>query len=173
MAFSAPACAATFVSTQQLGGDRLVFTITTDDTQGTLQTENLLSYTLKFRNYDLSGMGTGYQGGLYIATGTSPLIAEGSKLIFDSSTAGGLVLYADQGSTGLLLSSGTGGAASYERFIVNGTYEAAATLPGRFVLATALPEPSTWFMMLAGFAVAGGMLRHRRQKIITSAVAYG
>jgi hypothetical protein len=170
LAFSAPACAATFVSTQQLGGDRLVFSITTDDTQGTLQTENLLSYTLQFRGYNLSGEGTGYQGGLYIVN-RSPLIAEGSNLIFDSSAAGGLALYGEGGGTGLIISSGIGGAASYEQFVVYGTNEATATLPGRFVFATALPEPSSWLMMLAGFGVAGGMLRHRRQK--TAAVSYG
>jgi len=171
VAFSAPASAATFLSTQQLGGDRLELSITTDDTQGVLQTENLLSYTLKFRGYDLSGRGTRYESGLYIA-GTSPLIANGSKLTFDSSTTGGLVLYADGGSTALLLSSGTT-AGPYESFIVNGTIEATASLPGRFVLATALPEPSTWLMMLAGFGIAGGMLRHRRQKVIPSAITYG
>lgn len=170
-AVSTPLTAATYLSNQQIGAERLSLSITTDGAQGEIRTENLLSYTLSYGSYRLSGEGLGYQGGLYIA-GRSPLFVEGDELIFDSSTFGGLVLYAEQGASAFIASSGLDGLNPYQSLIVNGSDIVTVRLPRRYVLAAALPEPATWLLMFVGFGVVGGVLRWR-PPLHVSAIRYG
>lgn len=173
MAISVPASAATFFSTLQFSQGPLYLSITTDGTQGVIQTENLVSYTAKYNNFDLSGYGLGFDAGLYVGSGVSPLTVSNGNLIFDGSSKGYVILYADGGATALIFGANADGTASDQVLVKDAVSVAGALKPSRYVLASAVPEPSSWLLMLVGFGATGAALRQRRERLPTVAVTYG
>jgi hypothetical protein len=173
VAIAVPASGTTFFSTQQFGQGTLYLSIETDGTQGVIQTENLVSYTARYLDFDLAGYKSGFDAGLYVASGRSPLTVSGGNLIFDGSTKGSVVLYADGGATALIFGTNAGGTAADQILVEDGMSLAGALKPGRYVLASAVPEPSSWLLMLVGFGAAGAVLRQRRKRLPTVAITYG
>jgi hypothetical protein len=173
MAISVPASAATFYSTLQFSRGPLYLSITTDGTQGVIQTENLVSYTAKYANFDLSGYGLGFDAGLYVGSGASPLTVSNGNLIFDGRSKGNVILYADGGATALIFGSFLNSAMTYQDLVKDASTVDGAVNSERFVLGSAVPEPSSWSLMLVGFGAAGGALRHKRQRAQIRTVTYG
>ena len=91
---------------------------------------------------------------------------------FSTASTGGLLISDPNGfdylfdANGAQLYTGTENAPRFQpgRFALTGL-----STPGRFTFAiTAVPEPATWALMLAGFALTGSALRVRRHKAIAA-----
>lgn len=52
---------------------------------------------------------------------------------------------------------------------IGGAYELTISGPGAISLSSAVPEPATWAMMIAGFGLAGSALRRRRSSVALAA----
>lgn len=154
--------------------DTITGTITTDGTIGFLQTNNILSYNLQLNDnfrpiYNVNL--TPVNSGIWFDIGNG-LTASATGLSFDFSDAGAVFII--QGTT-------HGFSSGYQYFCLQATSGPCAAgetiVPYYFgvdgVLATGLvgsvplnpppgvPEPATWSMMLAGFALAGSAMRKR------------
>jgi hypothetical protein len=111
---------------------------------------------------------------IQVATTIAGIDADGIDVdLFSGTTGGGLRLTASSSGDILLTATGTqlysrssAGTLSF----ATGTF----TLPdtdGGFatVAVAAIPEPTTWALMIAGFGLAGGALRSQRRRAVATA----
>jgi len=95
----------------------------------------------------------------YIASG--PTFLDGSGVRFSAGAATNIAFFHQDG-------------VAADRYRVNGNGTISAFGPATsspVVVAAAVPEATTWAMMLAGFGIVGSALRRRKTKVVT-AVAY-
>ena len=137
---------------------------------GQWQASDLSSLSLTFSYPTMQGTISGNVGTL----------ADLSLFSFNTDTSGDLVILAQQGNAttcvgaaatlssrcnpGGLNPAGTLGVALLEGLVIGDTTQAPViTLVSSVTSAPALPEPSTWAMMLFGFGAMGGALRRRKR----------
>lgn len=167
----APAAATTYFGNRDLGGSLVgALTVTTDGTVGVLGAANILEFSLV-----LSGLGeraADYGNRVFIgANENSPLVLQGSSLsatstrLFFDFESGNEVFGVEQ--TLYLLSSANslGFTPSLETFELDSEFGGRISRYGIVTLG-AVPEPSSWAMLVAGFGLAGAMLRRQRARRI-------
>jgi hypothetical protein len=170
---SVPASATTYVGSHAVDGGSIDLSITTDNTLGVLTGANITGWSFLMTNAGGSASLT-TANSLQTYFSGNALSASASELVFDFSAIGHMQ-WDNFGSAGddayCLDSPGAAftciGAPPSEVMVVNGAFSIAER-SGRFVHGTAVdnagvPEPSTWAMMLAGFAAIGFAMRRQRQ----------
>jgi PEP-CTERM motif len=169
----AEASAITYSIQTTVGSYSASGTITTDGTIGTLSQANISDFSIT-----LSGDGnpvvlTPSDASVYLYA--SALSATQSQLLFNFDASlgdfaftgtppGGSYSYLDIG-----IQHGGQGPTDYEAILLS--TEQSIPESGQQVIATAVPEPSTWAMMLLGFAGLGFMACRRRGKASSMAAA--
>jgi hypothetical protein len=159
-------------------GPSAVGTITTDGSTGVLQTANILDF-----NITLTGLGTvillgPLSGANYVQFGTDnqnnslAFTATPTSLFFDFAAVGGTPHLIFQGNNGFICFNGAAGNCSGSPGSlaiyaggplvtpINANIEIATV-----AVAGAVPEPSTWAMMILGFAGVGFMAYRRKSKV--------
>ena len=165
--------AATYLGNRTVGTATVDISITTDDTLGVLGEDNILDWTIVVTNNGqtiaLNGPLSGDDSSVDI--GGNAFTATLTGLFFDFSAPGNnYVAFVNGFRQSYCVQSNA-------CFDYNGGEEIAVA--GQFVTnfaivpqrgqqqlaSTAVPEPATWAMMLAGFAAVGGAVRTRRQRL--------
>ena len=162
-------------------GPSAVGTITTDGSTGVLQTGNILDFNITVSTAGGSSTILGpLSGANFFQYGTDnqnnslAFTATLTSLFFDFSAVGGTPYLLFQSGTALLCFNGAAGNCSgnpsalatfvtgdpgYTLQAESGNVEIAAV-----AVAGAVPEPSTWAMMILGFAGVGFMAYRRKSK---------
>ena len=151
--------ATTYFSNRVIGGEKVHLEITTDGTVGVLSSENILDFFITNRQSVLKP--NGYQTGSFIS-GNS-LTATAGNLTFNFGSAGSdMASFYDVGN-GLLynLSANQYTDGGFESFLNNfNDVDVSSRFSGKEVFASIyLPEPATWFLMIAGFSLVGVAIR--------------
>ncbi len=179
MAFSATAAKASITYEFSFGGNASAFgTITTDGNQGTLATADIIAFDITLTpggntyNYTLPAVGSSR------AVGVTGLTASVAGLSFDF-TAHGAYVYLAGPSGHFCLNGGSGSSCdgNFSRETVaigadivapSGASGQSGLYDGTLLFATpvvaGVPEPSTWAMLLLGFAGVGFMGYRRSRK---------
>jgi hypothetical protein len=178
---AANANAAVYTSVRDINGATATLSITTDDTIGVLTDANILDWTIGLNeggdSFTLFGPLSGGNSELVIQG--SALSATATDLIFDFDAASGLALFQTP-SVGSgeqfycvqvdgcfdFFGPGEGLAAD-----PNFAFERAARSGQVVIASTAVPEASTWAMMLMGVGAIGGALRTRRKASVSVSYA--
>ncbi|QTD57569.1 PEPxxWA-CTERM sorting domain-containing protein [Parasphingorhabdus cellanae] len=173
LAVAAPASAAVFVGSRDVGAATATFTITTDDTIGVLGRDNILDYRVVLDNgINTERLFSGDAFGTDLDVEGTSLSATATQLLFDFDVEGffqfdprptGNDGYCAAGSVGAFANFCNAGAGSNELLIVDFDFSNNAISSGTQVLAAAVPEPGTWMMMILGFGAIGGAMRSRRR----------
>jgi hypothetical protein len=172
---AAPAMAnVTYDAFESFDGATVALSITTDGATGVLSTSDITNWNIDITdtsgNFDLN------PGNSQVEDLGLDLSATSTHLIFDFSSTGFLLF-----ESTVLHDSGpfwcaTGGAADCWNQVTEGigvstefgdTAIENEVRTDRNIIATAVPEPATWALMLGGFAMIGGMLRRRAQPLRT------
>lgn len=178
--YGASAQAATYVGSRSLptgltGPASATLSLTTNDTIGSLQLADLLAWSIQIT--DALGSATLDQtNSTFEFGGSGALVASASDISFDFDNPGaGYVIFRQFGggryycvqTNGNCLGTESDGEALDANV---GTGFAFAGREGNVTLATlvdeptgAVPEPSTWALMLIGFAFVGSSLRRSKQ----------
>lgn len=179
LAAAAPAQAITYVGTRTVGAQTAQLSITTDDTLGVLSTANILDWTIVL-TFDVTSVelfGPLSGGNSVTQIDGDGVTATATELIFNFDSNGRFLFRKSPGLfqpaycvDGAATSPGCVGSAGSENIFLGGLTQ--ATLDGSAVLATAapggggaVPEPSTWAMMVLGFGLGGAAMRRRNQAI--------
>ena len=176
IALATSAQAATvYTGNRTVGGASAQLSITTDDTIGVLSSTNIIDWTIVLNEggntFTLRGAGPSRNSALQIAG--SALSATATDLIFNFSASG--LAYA------LFQSPGIGSGQTFYCVQTNSCFDSSgsaealeagltfsptrAVRTGQVVIAStgAVPEPSTWAMLIIGFGATGAAMRRRRQ----------
>jgi hypothetical protein len=164
--------ATTYVSSHAVGTGSVELSITTDDTIGVLDEDNILDWTISMTNlgttFTLFGPASGdnstvrIDGNAFKATATN--------LTFDFNATNALVLFQSTGlGRELYCLQGkacfdNGGGAEFVSPVAGFTGSARLARSGEQFVAS-VPEPATWGLMLLGFGGLGGLLRARRSTL--------
>lgn len=180
LAATTASAATTYIANRAVGGGFVNLSITTDDTLGVLNTDNILDWDITVTNgldvFNLQGPGGTNNSGRRVLG--SAFTATASDLFFDFSSGsrqGFAVQTPGVGSglqawcVGTRRTCDDGGA---EELIVADTLATIAATPrvGNLVIASVsgpvgVPEPTTWALLICGFGMAGVALRARRQVV--------
>jgi PEP-CTERM motif-containing protein len=161
-------------------GPTAVGTITTDGHTGVLQKADIIDFNITLHSATLTTTLTGpLSGGNYSQFGTdgagnsSAFTATAAGLFFDFSATTGTPYLIFQGGTGYLCLNGAPGNCSGNPHSV-AVHVGAAVNPliqesgnvriASLAVAGAVPEPSTWAMMLLGFGGIGFMAYRRKSR---------
>ena len=168
--------ATTYVSTHAVGAGSVQLSITTDDTIGVLDEDNILDWTISMTNlgttFTLFGPASGdnstvrIDGNAFKATATN--------LTFDFNATNALVLFQSTGlGRELYCLQGKAcfddrGGAEFVSPVAGFTGSARLARDGEHFVAS-VPEPAGWALMLLGSGGLGAMMRARRPGPIAAA----
>ena len=164
---ASPVAAQTFTGSQTAGAYTANYSISTDGSLGILQQSDITSWTVTVT--DGTNAQTFSNGGIGFIN--HPLTSDGTNLYFDYDAFDtGLFFYNTMGvgNSQLCFQSYTycaGGSAGLNIFLspIGGQFEVET---GNQVIASdlpsAVPEPSTWALMLLGFGAIGAAMRRKR-----------
>jgi hypothetical protein len=166
--------ATTYVSSHAVGAGSVQLSITTDDTIGVLDEDNILDWTISMTNmgttFTLFGPASGDNSRIQIDG--SAFKATATDLTFDFNATNALVLFQSTGlGRELYCLQGrpcfdNGGGAEFVSPAPGFTGSARVARSGELsVAAVAVPEPASWALMLVGFGGLGAMLRARPRAI--------
>ena len=170
---SAPLSATTYVGTHSVGDGTLNLSITTDNSVGILTQANITDWSFLMTNPGGS-VTLDSANSLFTYFSGTALSATANELIFDFSGTGHMQWdnFGSGGNDAYCMDT-VGAAATCvgsppgQYLYVNATLSTESRT-GRFVLGTqldsAVPEPSTWAMMLFGFGGVGLAMRRRKPK---------
>ena len=148
---------------QGFGQSSATGTITTDGKIGVLSLSDITAYDVTLAVGAQTFEVTKANGNLTTIAG-SALVATQTALFFDTAGSGlfAFALYGADGVSGYCLSTGSGCDGKIEgeeEIVVNSSYDSSRAITGSVEIATvatsAVPEPSTWALMLLGFAGVG------------------
>ena len=160
----------TYVVDQMIGVGSVTGTITTDGRIGIISGNNVQSWSL-----DLNGIGAAH----HITEGNSDVVVTGANvtatstdLSFNFDGPAGFLLFQDGlfSGTQYWCNASTSGDCDQGKSVVPESFNSSsaqfASASGYQVIATvaAVPEPSTWAMMILGFAGVGFMAYRRKSK---------
>jgi hypothetical protein len=180
-----PAVAATFVGVRTVGSYSADITIETDGTLGTLVRSNILDWTVIITAPSgvatLFGDKSPFQNSGFLLDG--PLVAYSDRLDYLEGSVGSLYIFYNANVAGVQ--------GYYYCIQINGCFDFEG--PGEAVEVggirnvvrrtgvitfgaeqiTAVPEPESWLLMLAGFGIVGAALRlsSRRSRIMSQGLA--
>jgi hypothetical protein len=176
LAAAAPASATSFVVNQTMGATGTVTgTIDTDGTIGALASGNFSAWNLLVTGNGISMTLTNFNSGLYIS-GTGPT-ATATDISFDFSNAVASYLLFQAGGFGSgntywCNASASGacaqGATATPESYLSASFQTEARSGVQVIASSsgtttaAVPEPSTWAMLIAGFGVTAMAMRRRR-----------
>lgn len=180
-----PATATVYIGTSAVGPGSVHRSITTDGTIGALSSANIVDWTIEVM--DGSGSTFIFQGPLSgnnsgVSSGGSQLSATATDLIFDfdfPTEDGAYLLFMASTAVGqgyclqLNRCFDFDGPAEGFNLGTNGLQRSArsgAFSLGSVAAVSAVPEPSSWAMVILGFGMMGGAMRSRRQKIAVQRV---
>jgi hypothetical protein len=170
--------ATTYVSSHAVGTGSVQLSITTDDTLGVLEEDNIVDWTISMTNlgttFTLLGPASGDNSRIEIDG--NAFKATATDLTFDFSAAGALVLFQSTGLgrelyclQGAAACFDNGGGAEFVSPVAGFTGSArVARIGEQGVAAVAVPEPASWGLMLVGFAGLGALLRARRSAAVAA-----
>lgn len=161
--------ATTYVSSHAVGTGTVQLSITTDDTIGVLDEDNILDWTISMTNlgttFTLFGPASGDNSTVRIDG--NAFKATAANLTFDFNATNALVLFQSTGlGRELYCLQGkacfdNGGGAEFVSPVAGFTGSARLARSGEQFVAS-VPEPASWALMLLGFGGLGAMLRTRR-----------
>ena len=169
--------ATTYTGTRAVGTGSVALSITTDDTIGTLTAGNILDFTITLANGAVQSMLFGPLSGdnARVEIMGNAFTATATQLLFDFSAPGnGYALFIGDLDIGrpsyCLQNSNCWDQNQGEEIINAGPNFSSFTTErqsGLQVIAStsAVPEPATWAMMIAGFGLVGGMMRRRAPRV--------
>jgi hypothetical protein len=156
-------------------------TITTDGTIGVLQTANIVDFNITLQLVSTTTITGPLSGANYSQYGTDTannslaFTATATGLFFDFSATANTPYLIFQGNGGQLCFNGFPGNCSGDPHSIQvaiGADESITQASGNIQIATvaasAVPEPSTWAMMILGFAGVGFMAYRRRNQFVTA-----
>ena len=179
---TAPADATRYLGTRSVGSGTVDLSIDTDGKTGTLAATDIVAWTITLHDQSavfplrtLTNDGAGGSLRSFVVVGGSALTATSTGLNF---TYGLGDLEFDARSTirpfyqivsGMCATGAFGDAGACEQFDIGSDYysshaQYALHAPtGTIVIGTAaaVPEPATWWLMVAGFGLVGGLVRGR------------
>jgi len=161
--------ATTYVSSHDVGTGSVQLSITTDDTLGVLDEDNILDWTISMTNlgttFTLFGPASGDNSRIQIEG--NAFKATATNLTFDFNATNALVLFQSTGlGRELYCLQGracfdSNGGAEFVSPVAGFTGSARLAKSGEQFVAS-VPEPQSWALMLLGFGGLGAMLRSRR-----------
>jgi hypothetical protein len=161
-------------------GSNAVGTITTDGTLGVLSSSNILDFNITATTVGSAAILGPLSGPNYVQFGTSgsAFTATATGLFFDFSSSGTyLIFQTGVGSGAYVCYNGAQGNCSghpASLAVAVGANQVVTAYSGNVQIAsleavTAVPEASTWAMMILGFAGVGFMTYRRKNKTALSA----
>ena len=159
--------ATTFTGTRNTGARTATYSITTDDTIGAIGTGQIISWIMSISDGVATDSFSSASGSMDFSG--SSLWSTGTDLLFDYDSAGFIFasFYNFSHNSALVMQAGDGyhedlirlGGPVWEKGNEIGI-QSIASIPAAPI--GAVPEPSTWAMMLIGFGALGFRLRRRR-----------